>query len=381
MYAWWSRASHAAVLAHSVWDLSTGRCLRVLRGHKTTITTLDYCAASGAAISGASDGTMRVWDVASGRKAYTMAMETGVSAACVRAGRVVAGSVGGQVQVYDSLSMAPVQRKSRGRDHLRKQFKAHHATVTDVDFDDFFIVTADNDKFAKLWSMAASQKSCLQQFRHSCAVHSARILSLRCVTGAADGKIRIWNFLDGNCIRIFRGNSYCHPVVGIDFVDRSRLCVNTTTSMHVLNFDSCDGDADADGVRLARLPCVGAHLLTLNPRLMKNAATDTSGAVEPIAAVVRGQMGAPRRPQTPARRPQSSLGERRAAAAAQAEHRADVVRQRMERFRKNRSRSSFSGGWRTTNDGRRRSQESPMPSPLHEAVGSNDAFLSSQSSR
>lgn len=35
---------------------------------------------------------------------------------------------------------------------------------------------------------------------------------LRVVTGCADGKIRIWNIVTGQCLRILRGNSHSDPI-------------------------------------------------------------------------------------------------------------------------------------------------------------------------
>lgn len=38
---------------------------------------------------------------------------------------------------------------------------------------------------------------------------------LRVITGSADGRIRIWNFLSGQCCRIMRGNSQSDPILSI----------------------------------------------------------------------------------------------------------------------------------------------------------------------
>ena len=35
---------------------------------------------------------------------------------------------------------------------------------------------------------------------------------LRVITGSADGKLRIWNMLNGQCLRIMRGNSKSDPI-------------------------------------------------------------------------------------------------------------------------------------------------------------------------
>jgi len=40
-------------------------------------------------------------------------------------------------------------------------------------------------------------------------------LYLRLITGCADGKIRIWNALNGFCLRVMRGNSVSEPVISL----------------------------------------------------------------------------------------------------------------------------------------------------------------------
>ncbi len=38
------------------------------------------------------------------------------------------------------------------------------------------------------------------------------LMYLRVITGAADGKMRIWNMVTGQCLRILRGNSRSDPI-------------------------------------------------------------------------------------------------------------------------------------------------------------------------
>jgi hypothetical protein len=59
---------------------------------------------------------------------------------------------------------------------------------------------------------------------------------LRAITGAADGKIRIWNILNGACIRVMRGNSQCDPVLSLNTVD-NRLVINTDNNILLMEFE------------------------------------------------------------------------------------------------------------------------------------------------
>ena len=42
---------------------------------------------------------------------------------------------------------------------------------------------------------------------------------LRVITGSADGKMRIWNMLSGECLRIMRGNSRSDPILNLIAID------------------------------------------------------------------------------------------------------------------------------------------------------------------
>lgn len=42
---------------------------------------------------------------------------------------------------------------------------------------------------------------------------------LRVITGSADGRLRIWNMITGQCCRIMRGNSASDPIQSIIAID------------------------------------------------------------------------------------------------------------------------------------------------------------------
>lgn len=42
---------------------------------------------------------------------------------------------------------------------------------------------------------------------------------LRVITGSADGRLRIWNVITGQCCRIMRGNSASDPIQSIIAID------------------------------------------------------------------------------------------------------------------------------------------------------------------
>ena len=59
---------------------------------------------------------------------------------------------------------------------------------------------------------------------------------LRAITGAADGKVRIWNILNGDCIRVLRGNSRSDPILSMSIVD-NRILLNTDNNVLLMEFE------------------------------------------------------------------------------------------------------------------------------------------------
>ena len=59
---------------------------------------------------------------------------------------------------------------------------------------------------------------------------------MRAITGSADGKIRIWNVLNGDCIRVMRGNSRCDPILSMSIID-NRILMNTEHNIILMEFE------------------------------------------------------------------------------------------------------------------------------------------------
>ena len=50
-----------------LWDVETGRCLRVLEGHTDYVWSVAWSVDGRRALSGSNDNTVRLWDVETGR--------------------------------------------------------------------------------------------------------------------------------------------------------------------------------------------------------------------------------------------------------------------------------------------------------------------------
>ena len=158
---------------------------------------LYYCRA----VSGGSDKTVRVWDVASGR--CTTVLQVGapvVSVAWWSNDRfVVAGLDNGAIEVWD------VERGQRVR-----ELKGHTASVGNLDVspDQTRLLSASADKTARLWKLDSGE--CVHILQgHTKYVNSA-VLSrdgLRALSGSADTTVRLWDLATGRCVRVLEGHT------------------------------------------------------------------------------------------------------------------------------------------------------------------------------
>lgn len=180
--------------------------------------------------------------------------------------------------------------------------KAHKGAVHAVDLDAYFLATGGADGMACLWpytaptssverdSMARMSEQPLTTFSHVAEVTAVRVHGVRVITGASDGRVRIWQALTGECLRVIRVGSASAPVWSLHFpsdndseandVDShatpspDTLVANTAGSLQMLHFPlSHKGqpqavDGGAPHTALSAAPASpSADVLTSEPKL------------------------------------------------------------------------------------------------------------------
>ncbi len=70
---------------------------------------------------------------------------------------------------------------------------------------------------------------------------------MRAITGCSDGQVRIWNILNGDCLRIIRGNSRSDPILSMSIVGL-KLLINTESSILLLEFEKIIYDFNVECV-------------------------------------------------------------------------------------------------------------------------------------
>ncbi|XP_058025643.1 F-box and WD repeat domain containing protein 10B [Ahaetulla prasina] len=215
-------------LSIRMWNIRKGTCVKIFLGHKGNITCLDVCKTR--FVSGSKDCTAKLWDMKTGRCVKTFTHKAYVWAAKMNEVHIVSSCDKGLVKVWHAESYV-----------LIKVLEGHRGAVKCLSFDEWHLVTGSSDGYILAWSMVGKHKRCLMAFRHPKEVLSLAFIYLRVISGCADGKIRIFNFFSGICLRVMRGNSRGDPVVSFCILE-NRLLINAEGSVVLFQFEEVEWD-------------------------------------------------------------------------------------------------------------------------------------------
>lgn len=171
-----------------VWDLKTGNCTQILKGHSSTVRCLEMVD-NETAISGSRDSTLMVWDVKKGECKRILEGHTS-SVRCIK--------VVGDICVSGSYDCtAKVWRISTGE--LLHTLAGHYSQIYSLAFDGNRVVTGSLDAAIRVWNPYTGE--CLATLQgHTSLVGHLQMSGDVLVSGGSDGVIRIWNLSDYTCI-------------------------------------------------------------------------------------------------------------------------------------------------------------------------------------
>ncbi|KAM4663268.1 F-box and WD repeat domain containing protein 10B [Discoglossus pictus] len=218
------------------WDLQTGVCLRIFHGHMKTITCLDLHEDT--LVSGSKDCLVKVWNITTGKCFRTFKHKNDVLSVKLNEKYVVSGCEKGLVKIWHTESGI-----------LIKTLTAHTGPVKCLSFDQWHLLSGSADGYAMVWSMMGNFQKPLMSLRHPREVLCLEFLYLRAITGCADGKIRVFNVLNGDCLRVMRANSRADPVMSL-CIRGNRMVINTPTSVLIFQFEEVSWDYSQESERM-----------------------------------------------------------------------------------------------------------------------------------
>lgn len=129
-----------------LWDVDTGECLHVFRGHVHQIYAVAFDGIR--VVTGSLDSTVRIWSATTGEFLALLQGHTSLVGQLQLdpiADVLVTGGSDGRVIVFSLSTFKTIHRLC-----------AHDNSVTCLQFDDRFIVTGGNDGRIKLWGKPSS---------------------------------------------------------------------------------------------------------------------------------------------------------------------------------------------------------------------------------
>ena len=181
-----------------LWEPATGRVLQVLTGHSGLVTSVTFSSDGRTVATGSRDGTARLWDVATGRKLLVLEHEYVVTSVVFSPdGRIVAtsSSEDNGTYLWDTATGQALQT-------LRQPYGAYSVAFSP---DGYTIVTGSWDGTVRLWEEARAWEPRVLE-GHSQTVGSVafspdgRVVA----TGSQDGTAKLWDVSTGRELQLLQ---------------------------------------------------------------------------------------------------------------------------------------------------------------------------------
>jgi len=183
-----------------LWDVATGREIRTFSGHTDLVRSAVFSPDGKQILSGSSDKTVKLWDVATEREIRTFSDNYVYSVAfSPDGGQILSGSYDKTIKLWDTAT---------GREI--RTFSGHSEGVSSVTFspDGRQILSGSWDNTIKLWDVATGRE--IRTFSgHSEGVSSVTFSpdGRQILSGSWDDTIKLWDVATGREIRTFNGHS------------------------------------------------------------------------------------------------------------------------------------------------------------------------------
>lgn len=190
-----------------MWNMTSGVCEKVLRGHTSTIRCIEAVAGRPVAVTGSRDGTLRVWDLENGRVVHVLAgHQHSVRCLAIADGTIASGSYDYTCRLWDLET---------GR--CLHVLKGHQLQIYSVAFNGQYVVTGSSDSTVRVWDAASGV--CLAVFQgYTHVVSQLQLHGDILATGSSDGRVILFSLTTFECL--YRVCAHDSGVTTMQFNDR-----------------------------------------------------------------------------------------------------------------------------------------------------------------
>jgi small GTP-binding protein len=184
-----------------LWDVDALRCLRVFKGHTGAVRSVAWSADQHYALSGSNDSTLQMWDLKTGRSLRGMeGHNAAVSAIAMSRNQRYALSASSD----NTLGLWDVQTGRRLR-----VLQGHTSFLLTMDWspDERRVLSAGDDKAVRVWDVGTGL--CLRALEG----HTEQVLSVswsadqrHALSGGVDRTVRLWDMETGRCLRVLEAH-------------------------------------------------------------------------------------------------------------------------------------------------------------------------------
>jgi WD40 repeat protein/nucleoside phosphorylase len=185
-----------------VWDLKSGRALATFEGHVGGVTACAVTAGGRRVVSASDDGTLKVWDLESGRALATLKDHGHRITACAVTAdgrRVISASWNWMLKVWDLES---------GR--TLATFEGHTDTVRAcvVTADGRRVISASEDGTLRVWNLEAGPALATLK-GHTAGVTACAVTAdgRRVISASADRTLKVWDLESGRVLATLEGHT------------------------------------------------------------------------------------------------------------------------------------------------------------------------------